>query len=33
MVSGIIYIDEVGLEELVEYHKAEFGITDGYYFH
>ena len=23
---------KVGLEEFTEYHKAEFGITDGYYY-
>ena len=32
MDDGIIYIDKVGLEEMVEYHKAEFGIIDGYYY-
>ena len=32
MDNGIMYIDKVGLEELVEYHKAEFGIIDGYYY-
>ena len=30
--NGIIYIDKVGLEEIIEYHKAEFGIIDGYYY-
>ena len=30
MGNGINYIDEVGLEELIEHHKAEFGIIDGY---
>ena len=32
MGSGIIYIDKIGLGELIEYHKAEFGITGGYYY-
>ena len=32
MVNGITYIDKVGLEESIEYHKAEFEITCGYYF-
>ena len=32
MENVIIYIDKVWLEEMVEYHIAEFGITDGYYY-
>ena len=32
MDNGITYIDEVGLEELIEYHKAEFETIDGYYY-
>ena len=32
MENGIIYIDKVGLEEIIEYHQAEFEITDGYYY-
>ena len=32
MDNGITYIDKVGLEELIEYHKAEFGIIGGYYY-
>ena len=32
MDNEIIYIDKVGLDELTEYHKAEFGIIDGYYY-
>ena len=31
MDNGIIDIDKVGLEEIIEHHKAEFGIIDGYY--
>ena len=30
MDNEIIYIDKVGLEELIEHHKAEFEIIDGY---
>ena len=30
--NGFIYIDKVGLEELIEYHGAGFEIIDGYYF-
>ena len=26
------YVDKVGLEELVTFHEADFGITDGYDF-
>ena len=29
MGNGIIYIDKVGLEELITYHEAEFEIIDG----
>ena len=32
MDNGIICIAKVGLEELIEYHKAELGIIDGYYY-
>ena len=32
MDNGIVYIDKVGLEEIITYHEAEFEITDGYYF-
>ena len=32
MENEIIYTDKVGLEELIEYHDAEFEIIDGYYF-
>ena len=32
MGNEIIYIDKIGLEELVEYHKAGFEIIDGYYY-
>ena len=32
MDNGLIYIDRVGLEEIIEYHKVEFGIIDGYYY-
>ena len=31
MDNGIVCIDKVGLEELIEYHKAEFEICDGCY--
>ena len=31
MENETIYIDKVGLEELIEYHDAEFEIIDGYY--
>ena len=31
MDNGFIYIDKVGLGELIEYHKSRFGIIDGYY--
>ena len=32
MGNGIIYIDKVGLEELITYHEAGFEIIDGYYY-
>ena len=32
MDNGIIYIDKVGLEELIAYHETEFEIIDGYYY-
>ena len=32
MENEIIYIGKVGLEEIIEYHKAAFGIIDGYYY-
>ena len=32
MNNWISYIDKVGLEKVIEYHKAEFGIIDGYYY-
>ena len=32
MSNEIIYIDRVGLEDLITFHDAEFEITDGYYF-
>ena len=32
MSNGIIYIDKVGLEDLITFHDAEFEILDGYYF-
>ena len=32
MGNGIIYIDKVGLEELVTYHEAGFEIIDGYHY-
>ena len=27
-----LFILVIGLEELIEHHKAEFGIIDGYYY-
>ena len=30
--NEISYIDKVGLEEIIEYHQAEFEIIDGYYY-
>ena len=32
MDNGIIYIDKVGLEEIITYREAEFEIIDGYYY-
>ena len=32
MENELIYIDKLGLEELVEYHIAEFEIIGGYYY-
>ena len=32
MDNGFIYIDKVGLEEIITYHEAEFEIIDGYYY-
>ena len=32
MDNEIIYIDKVGLEDLITFHDAEFEIIDGYYF-
>ena len=32
MANQIIYVDKVGLEEMVEYHIAEFEIIGGYYY-
>ena len=32
MDNGIIYIDKVGLGDLITFHEADFEITDGYYF-
>ena len=32
MDNEIIYIDKVGLEELITYHEAEFEIVDGYFY-
>ena len=32
MDNGISYIDEAGLEEIIEYHQAEFEIIDGHYY-
>ena len=31
MDNEIIHIGKIGLGEIIEYHKAGFGITDGYY--
>ena len=33
MDNGIIYIHTTGLEDLIEFQKAEVTITDGYYFY
>ena len=32
MENEIIYIDKVGLEDIITFHDAEFEIIDGYYF-
>jgi len=32
MEDEILYIDKVGLEDLIEFQKVEFTILDGYYF-
>ena len=32
MENEIIYVDKVGLEDLITFHQAEFEIIDGYYF-
>ena len=32
MEDGIMYIDKVGLEEMIEYHIAGVEIIDGYYY-
>jgi hypothetical protein len=32
MLNEIIYIDKVGLEDLIKYQEIEFEIIDGYYF-
>ena len=32
MDNGIIYIDKVGLEELITYHEAEFENIGGCYY-
>ena len=32
MSNEIIYIDKVGLEDLITFHDAEFEILDGYHF-
>ena len=32
MDNGIIYIDKVGLEDIITFHEAEFEILDGYYY-
>ena len=32
MDNGIIYIDKVGLEDLMTFHEAGFEIIDGYYY-
>ena len=32
MEYGIIYIGKVGLEDIITYHEAEFGIIDGCYY-
>ena len=32
MENGIIYIDKVGLEDIITFREAEFEIIDGYYY-
>ena len=32
MGNGIVYIDKVGLEEIITYRDAEFEFIDGYYY-
>ena len=32
MENRIIYIDNVGLEDIMTFHEAEFEIIDGYYY-
>lgn len=32
MEGEIVYIDKTGLEDLIQFHNAEFEIIDGYYF-
>ena len=32
MEHEIIYIDKAGLEDLITFHEAEYGIVGGYYF-
>ena len=32
MENEIIYVDKVGLKDLITFHEAEFEIIDGYYF-
>ena len=32
LAGETVYIDKTGLEGLIEFHKADFEIIDGYYF-
>ena len=32
MDNEIVYIDKVGLEDLIIFHDTEFEIIDGYYY-
>ena len=32
MDNQVIYVDKVGLEDLITFHEAEFEIIDGYYY-
>ena len=32
MENGTMYVDRVGMEDLITYHEAEFEVLDGYYF-